>query len=35
MQPPILVAFFELSSPALWMSIAGLALLVMGLWAAC
>ena len=29
-----MVAFFELSSPALWMSIAGLALLVIGLLAA-
>ena len=34
MQPPILAAFFELSSPPLWMSVAGLALLMIGLWAA-
>src|SRR5262244_3830795 len=34
MQSPILAAFFELSSPALWMSVAGLALLVIGLFAA-
>lgn len=32
--PPILAAFFEFSSPALWMSVAGLVLLVIGLWAA-
>ena len=34
MQPPILAAFFELSNAALWMSVAGLLLLVIGLWAA-
>jgi uncharacterized membrane protein len=34
MQPHILAAFFELSNPALWMSVAGIALLVIGLWAA-
>jgi uncharacterized membrane protein len=34
MQPHILAAFFELSDPALWMSVAGIALLVIGLWAA-
>jgi hypothetical protein len=32
--PPILAAFFALSSPALWMSVAGLVLLVIGLLAA-
>jgi uncharacterized membrane protein len=31
---PILAAFFEFSSPALWMSVAGLALLLIGLFAA-
>lgn len=31
---PILAAFFEFSGPALWMSVAGLALLVIGLLAA-
>ena len=31
---PILAEFFEFSSPAFWMSVAGLALLVIGLWAA-
>lgn len=30
---PILAAFFEFSSPALWMSAAGLAVMVIGLWA--
>jgi uncharacterized membrane protein len=34
MQTPILAAFFEFSSPAFWMSIAGVALLVIGLLAA-
>ena len=34
MQPHILAALFELSNPALWMSVAGIALLVIGLWAA-
>jgi hypothetical protein len=34
MQPPILAVFFEFSSPALWMSVAGLALFVIGLLAA-
>ena len=34
MQPLILAAFFEFSSPALWMSVAGLAVLVIGLLAA-
>jgi uncharacterized membrane protein len=34
MQPQILAALFELSNPALWMSVAGIALLVIGLWAA-
>ena len=34
MQPPILAAFFEFSSPAFWMSVAGLALLLIGLFAA-
>src|SRR5689334_5021069 len=29
----ILAAFFELSNTALWMSVAGIALLVTGLWA--
>src|SRR5215813_5497788 len=32
--PPILAAFFEFSSPALWMSVAGIVLLVVGLLAA-
>src|SRR6185369_181083 len=32
--PTIIAAFFEVSSPAFWMSVAGLALLVIGLWAA-
>src|SRR5689334_22604682 len=32
--PTILAAFFEFSSPALWMSVAGLVLLVIGLEAA-
>jgi uncharacterized membrane protein len=32
--PPILAAFFEFSGPAFWMSVAGLAVLVIGLWAA-
>jgi len=32
--PTILAAFFEFSSPALWMSVAGLVLLVIGLVAA-
>ena len=32
--PPILAAFFEISSPALWMSVAGIVLLVIGLLAA-
>jgi uncharacterized membrane protein len=31
---PVLAAFFEFSGPAFWMSVAGLALLVIGLWAA-
>jgi len=34
MQPPSLAAFFEFSSTAVWMSAAGLALLVIGLFAA-
>ena len=34
MQPPILAVFFEFSSTAFWMSAAGLALLVIGVWAA-
>jgi len=34
MQPPFLAAFFAFSSTALWMSAAGLALLVIGLFAA-
>src|SRR5215470_16948171 len=34
MQPTILAALIEFSSPAFWMSIAGLALLVIGLLAA-
>ena len=32
--PPIIAAFFAFSGPAFWMSAAGLALLVIGLWAA-
>jgi hypothetical protein len=32
--PAILAALFDLSGPAFWMSAAGLALLVVGLWAA-
>ena len=32
--PPIIAAFFKFSGPAFWMSAAGLALLVIGLWAA-
>src|SRR6185503_16374332 len=32
--PTILAAFFEFSSPAFWMSVAGLALLMIGLFAA-
>jgi len=32
--PTFIAAFFAFSSPAFWMSVAGLALLVIGLWAA-
>lgn len=32
--PPIIAAVFEVFSPAFWMSVAGVALLVIGLWAA-
>lgn len=34
MQPTTLAAFFDLSNTAFWMSVAGLALLVVGLFAA-